>query len=380
MNSKQRVEATINHVEPDRVPVGEWGIDHDHVSKIIGRHTYWRNRKDTTLALWDGRRDEVVESMKADYAELVDKLDYDIITVETVPAKGHKVADPPRKTGKGTWEDSKGDIYKYAASNDSISRITKHAGKEELTDEDVEKALKKIENIDDSVFELIDYFSDRYGDEKAILCRSIDIYTPLFQAFDGDFAHDLLLTLIAPDEIKRLYQVCYAYNQKVIDHCAGKNVMILMQGQDFGMNSGCIMSPDLIRDIFIPVMKEVNTRIVQKGMVPFYHCCGNIWDIMEDFVASGYKGYQSIQESASMDNSKVKQLYGDRLTMWTGVQCETLVGGTLEDIETEVNRNLKLLMPGGGYIFGSTNSVQYGAKTENYLRALDIVRKNGIYR
>lgn len=52
MNSKQRVEATINHVEPDRVPVGEWGIDHDHVSKIIGRHTYWRNRKDTTIALW----------------------------------------------------------------------------------------------------------------------------------------------------------------------------------------------------------------------------------------------------------------------------------------------------------------------------------------
>ena len=56
MTRKERVVATINHREPDCVPVGEWGIDHDHVSAIIGHHTYWRNRKDTTIALWEGRR------------------------------------------------------------------------------------------------------------------------------------------------------------------------------------------------------------------------------------------------------------------------------------------------------------------------------------
>ena len=64
MTSKERVLKAINHEEPDRVPVGEFAIDHDHVSLIIGRHTYWRNRRDVTLALWDGRRDEVVESYK----------------------------------------------------------------------------------------------------------------------------------------------------------------------------------------------------------------------------------------------------------------------------------------------------------------------------
>ena len=63
MNSKVRVIKTINHDEPDRVPVGEWGIDHDHVSRMLGHHTYWRNRKDTTLALWEGRRDEVVDTI-----------------------------------------------------------------------------------------------------------------------------------------------------------------------------------------------------------------------------------------------------------------------------------------------------------------------------
>ena len=82
MNSKQRVLKTIEHQQPDRVPIGEWGIDHDHVSRIIGRETYWRNRKDTTLALWAGKRDEVVEGLKRDYAELVETLSYAQLVVE----------------------------------------------------------------------------------------------------------------------------------------------------------------------------------------------------------------------------------------------------------------------------------------------------------
>lgn len=379
MTSKERVLKTIRHEEPDRVPVGEWGIDHDHVTKVIGRHTYWRNRKDTTLALWDNRRDEVVESMKEDYAELIEKLDYDIVTVELVPSKKHHVEKKPRETSPGVWEDGRGTVWKYAASNDSIMCVTKQEGKDELTDEDVENALAKWSEIDESRFELIDFCCERFGKDKAILCRDVNIYTPLFDAFGGDFNSDMIRTVIAQDDIERLRPACYAYNRKLIEHCREKGVSIMMQGQDFGMNTGCIYNPESIRKIFIPVMTQVNRDIEAAGMIPFYHCCGRIWDILDDFVKAGYKGYQSIQESAGMDNKIIKETYGDVLTMWTGVQCETLVAGSREDAEQEVLRNLELLMPGGGFLFGSTNSVQYGAKTDNYLRALELVREKGKY-
>ena len=379
MTSKERVLKTIRHEEPDRVPVGEWGIDHDHVSKIIGKHTYWRNRRDTTLALWDNRRDEVVGSMIEDYAALIEKLDYDIVTVELVPSKNDHVDEKPKEIAPGTWEDRNGNIYKYAASNDSIMDVTEREGKDEITEEDIEKAMAAVEAIDDSQYELIDYCCDRFGKDRAILCRSIDIYTPLFRSFGGNFNSDLMLTASVPEEIEKLRPVCYAYNQKLIEHCAKKGVDIMMQGQDFGMNTGCIYNPDSIREIFMPVITHVNTQITDAGMIAFYHCCGNIWKIMDDFVKTGYKGYQSIQVSAGMDNKIVKEKYGDRLTMRTGVQCETLITGTLKDVEREVCGNLELLMPGGGYIFGSTNSVQYGARTENYLHALELVRKRGSY-
>lgn len=379
MTSKERVIATIEHREPDRVPIGEWGIDHDHVEKIIGRPTYWRNRKETTLALWENRRDEVVTSLKEDCIALVDALEYDLVTVELVPSKHHIVEDPPEKIKEGVWQDSAGTEYRYAPSNDSIMSFPQHTCKDTLTPEDIQAAMERVEAMDDSVFELIDHVADHYGEKKAILCRSIDIYSILMNVFDGDMTHDLILTLSSPEEIQKMYPVALAYNQRIIDHCRKKGVLIQMQGQDFGTNLGCIMSPESIRGLYMPLMKQVNQATVEGGMYPFFHCCGKIWDILEDYVDAGYVGYQSIQESAGMDTAYIKKTYGDRLTLWTGIQCETLVGGTLQQTEEEVLRNLEICMPGGGYIFGSTNSVQYGAKTENYLRALELVKSQGVY-
>lgn len=381
MNSKERVLKTISFEEPDRVPTGEWGIDHDHVSKIIGRHTFWRNRVDSTIALWEGRRDEMVDSLKEDYAELIEKMDYDLITVELVPPKGYIHLDPPRKTGDGIWEDSKGNVYKYAASNDSILCLNHEKGIDKLSEEDVLGAMDAYSQpIDPSRFELIDYLMEKFGDEKAFVFRGINVYGCLMNIFKGDFTHQLILSMTAPEEIKRMYQAGWSLNKQLIDKCAKRNIDICMQGTDFCMNTGSFINPDIIRDVYMPFMKTVNNEINKKDMASFFHCCGNTWDILDDFVDAGYKGYQSIQKSCGMDTQLMKDKYGKKMTLWTGLQCETLVGGSREEVEAEVREYLDICMPGGGFIFGSTNSVQYGANTDNYLRALDIVREEGIYK
>ena len=104
MNSKERVLATLDHKEPDRVPLGEWGIDHDTVEKVIGRDTYWRNRKKETLSLWAGKRDEVVETYKKDLVELIEKLDQDLVPVHFVPPKGLE-PEEIKQIDENTWKD-----------------------------------------------------------------------------------------------------------------------------------------------------------------------------------------------------------------------------------------------------------------------------------
>ena len=129
----------------------------------------------------------------------------------------------------------------------------------------------------------------------------------------------------------------------------------------------------------MPVNKKIVEIAEKLGITIFFHCCGKIWDILDDWVDAGLKGYQSVQVSAGMDLATVKKQYGDKLTIWAGIQCETLIQGPLQQVEEEVRESLRICMLGGGFIFGSTNSVQYGAKTENYLKALNILRRYGRY-
>lgn len=380
MNSLERVKRTIAHKEPDRVPIGEWGIDHDHVSRIIGRPTYWRNRRASTLAMWEGRRDEMVESLKRDYVDLIEALDYDIIPVELVPRRGPGPKDPPKKVDEETWKDSTGRVYKYAASNDSILCVTPPPpGRDSISDEEIAKYREGLLNIDESQFELIDFIAERYAKTRAVCFRGVGDYGVLVGAFGGNEEHKLITIATAPEELMKLYDVALDYNRLVLERCRRKGVLIGMTGHDYGGTTGCIISPRLIRQVFMPLHAKVAALTREKKMVPFFHCCGSIWDVLGDWLDAGYVGYQSIQGSAGMDMAVIKQRYGDRLTLWTGIQCETLVAGTPKQAEEEVKRSLEICMPGGGFVFGSTNSVQFGAKTENYLRAVETLRKYGKY-
>lgn len=379
MNSLERVLKTINHKEPDRVPIGEWGIDHDHVSRIIGHHTYWRNRKDTTIALWENRRDEVVESMKNDYAELIDKLEYDLIPVSLVPPKGFMHPDPPKKVSDGVWEDSKGNIFKYASSNDSIVGMTHSASKDDITEEQVQQAIDNLPRYDKGEFEFIDFICEKYGNEKAIIFRGISIDEVALSLFGGDETHKLMIPITNPEAVKLAMNYAMSANKVLIEECSKRNIIIIMNGRDYGNSTGCMESPKTISNLYMPYHKQFVNYVESKGRIPFLHCCGNVWDIMDDIVGVGYKAYQSIQASAGMDWKKLKERYGKQLTLWAGVQCETLIEGTRQQVEDEVRNALEVLMPGGGFIFGFTNSVQYGANTDNYLMSLELVRKYGIY-
>jgi len=381
MNSLERVLLTLRHEEPDRVPVGEWGIDHDHVSKILGRHTYWRNRKDCTLAFWEGRRDEVVASEIGDYTDLIKKLDHDLLPVHLVAPKNYKVSDPPKKTGDGIWRDSQGVEYIYAASNDSIVAVTEPApGKEQLEDADIQAWKNGVMDIDEAQFELVDAILGAFGSEKAVVFRDISVFSPLLEPFGGNQEHRLIIPVVAPEEVLKMHDPVFEYNKKLIDLLHDRGVRFLMAGNDLGDNKSCIYPPNTLRKIFFPLLKRVVQYARLKDMHFFFHCCGNVWEVLDDFVDAGMEAYQSIQFSAGMDWKKVKELYGARLTLWAGIQCETLVQGSEKEVENEVRKYLDILMPGGGFIFGSTNSVQFGAKTGNYLQALELVRKHGIYR
>ena len=69
-----------------------------------------------------------------------------------------------------------------------------------------------------------------------------------------------------------------------------------------------------------------------------------------------------------------------RLVLWGNLDCgELLVRGTVEELERAARECLKKGMPGGRYIFGSSNSISWATPPENLLAMLRVGEEEGRY-
>ena len=119
MTSKERVYTALQKREPDRVPVGEAYVDYPTIEQVIGRKTFYRSHAREKLALWDGRRDEVVDSQKRDLVEFVRRTALDIVPVWLVPAR-NQIVKKPRQIGVDCWEDQFGNVLQYVPQTEEL--------------------------------------------------------------------------------------------------------------------------------------------------------------------------------------------------------------------------------------------------------------------
>jgi len=77
-----------------------------------------------------------------------------------------------------------------------------------------------------------------------------------------------------------------------------------------------------------------------------------------------------------MDPGRLKAEFGDRLTFW-GAACDcqgTLAFGPPEQVAAEVEENLRILAPGGGYVCAAVHNIQAGVPPENVVSLFDTAR------
>ena len=110
MLPRERVMATLDHREPDRIPWGEHLIDFNIYEAILGRpslvNTHFKERE----ALWQGRRQEVVAHYQRDLPDLTEALGLDIVTLpgaSTIPPRDD-IPEPMEKIGDDTYRDADG--------------------------------------------------------------------------------------------------------------------------------------------------------------------------------------------------------------------------------------------------------------------------------
>ncbi|MFW5682242.1 MAG: uroporphyrinogen decarboxylase family protein, partial [Phycisphaeraceae bacterium] len=81
---------------------------------------------------------------------------------------------------------------------------------------------------------------------------------------------------------------------------------------------------------------------------------------------------------AGVEIAEVKRLYGDRVCLIGNVNCGLLDTGAEADVVASARYALRHGMPGGGYIFSTSNCVYTGMPLERYELVIDTYRRLAI--
>jgi uroporphyrinogen decarboxylase len=121
-------------------------------------------------------------------------------------------------------------------------------------------------------------------------------------------------------------------------------------------------------------------RISQAKVL--YHCCGAVKSLIPDFVEIGVDALNPIQvSSAGMDTAELKASFGDRICFWGGIDTSrVLPSGSPGDVRAEVQRRIKDMAPGGGYVLASVHNIQEDVPPENILAMADAAIEFGLAR
>jgi uroporphyrinogen decarboxylase len=100
---------------------------------------------------------------------------------------------------------------------------------------------------------------------------------------------------------------------------------------------------------------------------------------MEELLSCGFDVLQSLDPQAGIDLADMKKRFGHRICLAGNVNCGMIHSGTREEVANDSRRALKEGMPGGGFIFMSSNTIFEGVPLENYMAMWEVWREEGKY-
>lgn len=412
MNSRERILASIDHKEPDRVPLDLGGTTSSGISAIA----YDNLKKELGMTEGHVRVYDVVQQLALPEEEVLDKLGVDVLDIGRafntsdddwydfkLPA-GTDVQFPvwfrPEEQADGSW-------ICYNQDRLSIAKMSNRATFFDQTcfpyadgypdnyrglDEAMDKVLWSLYAGAPWDHSAEPDFYDQLRKKAIFLRETTDkaLIMPcgcnLFEW--GTFLRRLdkfLMDLVAqPKEVERLLDQLMERHLATLEkvcEAVGDVVDILRFGDDLGMDGGPLMSPKLYRQLFKPRYAQLCDYVHKhSSMKTQLHTCGAVRCFIPDFIEIGYDMINPVQTSAKgMDPSELKKEFGKDITFWGG-GCNTrevLNQGTPQEVYDYTCRMIEIFLPGGGFVFNQEHNILPDVPGENLVAMYRAVRSFG---
>ena len=172
----------------------------------------------------------------------------------------------------------------------------------------------------------------------------------------------------APDLAEEILEIPYRYHLGAAERLTRMGVDMIWLGDDVGQQTGMLMSPAHWRRFLKPRMAELisTVKAINPRLKIAYHTDGCVYAIIPELIEIGIDVLNPVQPAA-MDPAKLKREYGEELCFWGSIdEQSTLPFGSPEDVHREVRERIATLGAGGGLILGPTHHVQLDTPLENF--------------
>ncbi|MBN1553525.1 MAG: hypothetical protein JXA11_02180 [Phycisphaerae bacterium] len=148
---------------------------------------------------------------------------------------------------------------------------------------------------------------------------------------------------------------------------------------DYCYNNNPFLSPPMFDEFITPYLTRLIAGYREMGFYTIKHTDGNIMPILDSLVSANPHALHSLDPQGGVDIAEVKRRVGDQVCLIGNVSCGLLQTGTDEEVIESARYALKHGMPGGGYVFGTSNCIYTGMPLKRYELMLDVWRKEGNY-
>lgn len=172
-------------------------------------------------------------------------------------------------------------------------------------------------------------------------------------------------------DVRKLADAICGFLIGYVRQWAGMGADAVMMTEDWGTQTGLMISPTMWRDLFKPYYRRVFDEIHSLGMDVIFHSCGQVTEIIEDLIELGLDVIDPIQPGA-MDMEEVARRFGGRVSFSGALDLQNLISSSSPaKIKSEVRRAIDTLGKpfGNGFLVGPSNVLTPEAPIEN-LRAL----------
>jgi len=400
MTSRERVLAALNHHEPDRVPVDFSG----HRSSGIAAMAYPKLREFLGLSPKPIRVYDVIQQLAVVDEDVLDRFGVDTIELgrgfalheeswspwtlpDGTPCLVPSWTPPERDDGRWVIRSKTGNVLAHMPEGVWYFEQTyfPFLGGDDLQaisgalEESMWTAVASPPGPIDS--QLLSEGAKRLREKTGRAIIGL-FGGNLFEIGQFLYRNDKFMMLLAAepqhahDFLDKLVEIHLANLEQFLE-AVGEYIDIILFGDDLGMQTGPMISPQMYREFFKPRHKLLWNRAKQLADVKvMLHCCGGVRELMPDLIEAGVDAINPVQISCSgMDVGQLKAEFGKDITFWGG-GCDTrdiLPTGTPQQVAENVKEQVRILSPGGGFVFQQVHNILANIPPANIVAMFDTV-------